>query len=694
MSAESAQTTNDASPAEKHKPRRLEWSVEIGTPDADTFYLVVHGLDSSPHTIEGVCRAIGEQPGSAHILVPKMPFEWWRTGDPKELGHEILDYLQEEQNLSRYRAIRLVGHSAGGVIVQAVYLIAKSERTDHPLARLQGEQLRLILIAPINRGWEITHHLPLAEKIAWSMGSLVMPLLYAWFRLLDTVRGRTPAPLWIGELRRGSPFLIWMRLTWLKLKQNDHWSEQAIEVFQLLGSVDEIVSWRDMVDTEVGDDFLYFEVPYSDHIGIVDYDDPVHGTQRRAVLDAALAPREIAAVSPFSVIPWDTDPAPPEPDVARVVFVIHGIRDEGHWTQKIASRARRSYEAARVESRRQIAVVTSSYGFFSLLQFLLLGARRAKVQWLLDLYTEAKRRYPKAELSYIGHSNGTFLLAHALHRHPEVRFQRVAFAGSVVSSRYDWQTLRQRGQVDQVLNFVADKDFVVGLLPRISDILPGKLPFGPDIGGAGVQPFAETDGVTNRKFRVGGHGAAIVEDNWETLARFAVEASTDPKQIEEQAPYYAQAPHWSLRGWWAPPIALSTCALLLLVFAFLEPTLAWFHPQYFFASFLLPLVIGLPWAARIRGKASGVPFGDREALKRRAERIIGITFGTIAVALLAGSVLNWIGNPLLQWLGIGLPSTGILCRLGITCQEATAEWLRTVAVGTYLLLAYFVLTRV
>ena len=198
--------------------------------------------------------------------------------------------------------------------------------------------MRLILIAPIDRGWEVTHHLRLAEKITWSLGNLVMRLLAAGSWVLDCLRGRTPAPLWLGELRRGAPFMIWMRLTWLKLKQRKDWPKQAIEVFQLLGSVDEIVSWRDMVDTTVGDDFLYFEVPYSDHIGIIDYDDPVHGAQRRAVLKTALATRAVAAASTYSVVPWDTDPVPPEPEVERVVFVLHGIRDEGHWTQKIASR--------------------------------------------------------------------------------------------------------------------------------------------------------------------------------------------------------------------------------------------------------------------------------------------------------------------------------------------------------------------
>ena len=673
MNTTSCGTTAHRNATTTSRPRRLDWSVNFGTPNSSSLYVVIHGLDSSPRTMEGVCRTILDQGDSAYILVPKMPFEWWRTGDPKDFCHEILDYLVEKVNLSSYGAVRLVGHSAGAAIVQAVYLIAKSERCDHPLASLAGRQLRLILIAPINRGWEVTHHLPLAEKITWMLGSIGLWLFSGASKIMDRLNGQTPAPLWIGELRRGSSFLIWMRLIWLEIKQRADWPQQAIQVVQLLGSVDEIVSWRDMVDPSVGNDFLYFEVPHSDHISIVDYDDPIRGTRRREILKTALSEFNIAANSPECIIPWDTNPADPNTRVARVVFVIHGIRDEGHWTQKIASRARRAFKEANLDSPDQIAVVTSSYGFFSMLQFFRPSARLTKIQWLLDIYTEARRLYPKAEFSFIGHSNGTFLLAHALQLHPKVRFQRVAFAGSVVSSYFNWERLRSRGQVDQVLNFVASKDLVVGLLPRISDVLPGKLPFGSDIGGAGVLPFSETPGVTNRKFRVGGHGTAIVEDNWETLAHFAVETSADPRRIEEAPPDYLTQPHWSLNGWRGRLATVGAWILLLLLFLFLLPKLAWDHPQYLIAALFLPMVIGLLMAAIVRGKAYGVDFNKRKVLKRCAGRIIYVALTTTLIALIGGALANWIG---------------------MTGQETAAQMFRTFAVASYFLVTFFVLTRV
>ncbi|MFQ5527983.1 MAG: alpha/beta hydrolase, partial [Thermoanaerobaculia bacterium] len=233
-----------------------------------------------------------------------------------------------------------------------------------------------------------------------------------------------------------------------------------------MGSVDELVSWRDIVDAATGQEFVYFEVPFSDHVSVIDYGDPVHGAERKRILQKALGDFDVARGSAEAILPWDTDPILPDEDVRRVVFVIHGIRDEGHWTQKIASRSRRLYAEQHREDKKQederqgdqsgdkrkeIAVVTSSYGYFSMLQFLLYPQRWSKVRWLVEQYVETRRRYPKAKLSYIGHSNGTYLAAHALERFPAVKFERLAFAGSVVSSRFDWPK-RLPGQVSHVLN--------------------------------------------------------------------------------------------------------------------------------------------------------------------------------------------------------------------------------------------------
>ena len=192
-----------------------------------------------------------------------------------------------------------------------------------------------------------------------------------------------------------------------------------------------------------------------------------------------------------------------------MVFVIHGIRDEGHWTQKIAARARRIFELE--NPTKKIAVETSSYGYFSMLEFLSRSARRQKIHWLMDEYVEAKRRFPKAKFSYISHSNVTHPLAQALLDYPGVTFDRIAFAGSVVTSRFDWEPLLESKQVGHVLNFTASHDWVVARFPRLAEIIPRlRHIVGQNLGGAGVRSF-RSDTVKNNSHVIGGHSAAIAE---------------------------------------------------------------------------------------------------------------------------------------------------------------------------------------
>ena len=56
----------------------------------------------------------------------------------------------------------------------------------------------------------------------------------------------------------------------------------------------------------------------------------------------------------------------------------------------------------------------------------------------MDKYAEAKALFPNAEFSYVGHSNGTYLLARALTDYTCCSFKYVVFAGSVVRTDYNW----------------------------------------------------------------------------------------------------------------------------------------------------------------------------------------------------------------------------------------------------------------
>jgi hypothetical protein len=58
--------------------------------------------------------------------------------------------------------------------------------------------------------------------------------------------------------------------------------------------------------------------------------------------------------------------------------------------------------------------------------------RRRKAEWLMGPLHRGPRRLSKAQISYVGHSTGHYLLVDALRRYPAAKFKHVVFAGSVV----------------------------------------------------------------------------------------------------------------------------------------------------------------------------------------------------------------------------------------------------------------------
>jgi pimeloyl-ACP methyl ester carboxylesterase len=240
-------------------------------------------------------------------------------------------------------------------------------------------------------------------------------------------------------------------------------------------------------------------------------------------------------------------------EVTDVIFVIHGIRDLGYWTHKIARRVLALGKTA----NRVFESETSSYGYFPMLSFLLPGRRRAKVEWLMDQYAEAKALYPNAKFSYVGHSNGTYLVAKALHDYPCCRFHRLVFAGSVVNTGYDWLPLLQSGRVEAVMNYVATSDWVVAILPKAVQML-GL----PDLGSAGHDGFSSANGgkLYNIRYVRGSHSAALAEENWDAIAQFVVNGDPPP-----QPPFRAQHPMIVAVGRVAPVIWLAVIGLLILI---------------------------------------------------------------------------------------------------------------------------------
>jgi len=495
-----------------------------------------------------------------------------------------------EQN--EFSDIVLMGHSMGAVMARRILLEASgldkhwhgSENVGEPGSdnalcvepefaqtkryKWVNRVSRLVLLAGMSRGWSIDNAKGGLQQFYWTLGSFIG----------HAMPGAKPT---IFDIRKGCPFIVQTRLRWLDYVRS---SGKKPQVVQLLGTVDQMVSPNDSVDyadISHSDQFILAEVPHTGHADVVKLRPGrgVYQTQeicqlRRDIIHAAMTGDQ-KLLSEYAIPRDYLDdelPLAPDPEVEDVLFVIHGIRDKGYWTKKIAARVK----AVASGLGKRFVSRTPSYGYFPILPFLLPWHRRKKVEWLMDQYVESRTSYPDADFHYMGHSNGTYLCARALLDYPAVSFRRIMFAGSVVRPDYPWKQLVNGGRVDKIYNAVATKDVVVALFPHGLRWFKGFF----DLGGAGHQGFHEkgldyalfqldypSGSDSARKYVIGGHSSAKQESQWDEIADFIVKAKNPPAQNDDFA---SRQPWWSrLLGWAAPGIVLMIGAFLLMLFVFL-----------------------------------------------------------------------------------------------------------------------------
>ena len=504
---------------------------------SDELVVILHAYDHGPYNIRHVRDRVTAIRPRADVYVPRMPTGVFSFADPNSIVAELLkdiDHIVSQKGKPGYSQITLIGHSLGALLARKLYIAAHGENADAPFEtalansspRAWVQQVdRIILLAAMNRGWSISHHLSIYRAISWSLGVWILTLL-------SLVRRGTPL---ISTIRRGASFITQLRVQWLSMLRRASQNQQALATtIQLLGTIDDMVSPDDNIDLATGGQFIYLDVPVSGHANVIDMDDSPFGLQRLAVFQRALS-EPAAILKAGNLQPVDLL-FTPDDRVKNVIFVIHGIRDEGFWTHKIARKVMTLWKAAGPPNIPTFASVTSSYGYYAMLPFLLLGRRLEKVRWLMDQYTEAMARYPQADFDFVGHSNGTYLLARALQDNPSCHFRRIVFAGSVVRTDFDWARLQTsrllsdgtmtKPQVGAVLNYVATADWVVAFFPKAFELLHLQ-----DLGSAGHDGFSQLSGQvvgSQAQYIRGPHGAALNEANWDDIAQFVVQGIAPP----------------------------------------------------------------------------------------------------------------------------------------------------------------------
>lgn len=456
--------------------------------------VLIHAYGNNSTSLRFLREAVEKTWPKAIIHCPDLPLGVFSLHRPELVAQGLVEDIdklwQEEQTRigNGFSKIVLVGHSIGALVARKIYVLAHGEK-DVPFERgltvnprdWASKIDRIILFAAINRGWHLSHHL----------NPFRYPVLLAGITLAKLVRLLTGHEVVIMQVHRGSPFITNLRLQWLALRR---WKKrqglQPIEALtvQLLGTVDDVVPPDDNLDLVTGKNFVYRTMPFSGHADVVKLDNTSRGKDRKDLFVQALTGSE-RKLKHNSEEPESVESEVENDEVKDVVFVIHGIRDEAYWTRKIA----RIIERTARKSGRVLESQTSTYGYFPMLPFLLPWTRQKNVAWLMDRYTEAKAAYPDAEISYVGHSNGTYLLAKALSDYPACSFKHVV--GTLKTPGYrKWRIRwiccpgrRQSGAVHQRRsrrcpdenNWESIADFVLtgrlGIAKRSKRSLPTKL---------------------------------------------------------------------------------------------------------------------------------------------------------------------------------------------------------------------------
>jgi pimeloyl-ACP methyl ester carboxylesterase len=131
-----------------------------------------------------------------------------------------------------------------------------------------------------------------------------------------------------------------------------------------------------------------------------------------------------------------------------LVISLHGIRTRAEWQKELSA----SITAA------GFVYHPLDYGFFRAIQLVIPSMREAKTKWFLDEWTAATKSVRNPP-SIIAHSMGTYLVARALEKYDELRFDRVILCGSIVNVDYPWSAIVSADRATRILNDYGGRDF-------------------------------------------------------------------------------------------------------------------------------------------------------------------------------------------------------------------------------------------
>ncbi|GAA2979150.1 pimeloyl-ACP methyl ester carboxylesterase [Microbacterium terrae] len=391
-------------------------------------------------------------------------------------------------------SVILVGHSIGGIIARAAFLEAAGFGSEAPDDEPNGwatKTVRIVLLGSPNSGYHVENF---PRSWRWAV-----PIVSGFAAF--TIESVASGAYWLADLR-----LRWLHgIRVLGTTEAPKGSGPRPLIVQAYGDDDELVTRDDIDDSEYMPGTVRTRISSTDHGGLVDLTDASTKDQRWSELRHVIFGTFHGA---------DTFTPPVE---TPVHFLLHGIRASAYdgWIGGVAAALRsQSTDAGSPPPK----VVSLNYRFFSAIEFALPFTRRRNVHQFLDTYMAAVLTHSPDQFTFMGHSNGTYMMATVMKHVRAVRFRRILLAGTVLPPGFDWAKLRGRRQIGaydangvwadgEVHNDCARFDVPVGILATAIAGLGFR-----DIGAAGLRGFEGShalDVTSHPTVFPQGHGGAL-----------------------------------------------------------------------------------------------------------------------------------------------------------------------------------------
>lgn len=413
-------------------------------------------------------------------------------GKVRTIAQSISACVNQVVSNGEYESITLIGHSIGGMLARRAYLEAAGQFADYEKASTQWADKidKILLFASVNRG--------IPNDVHW------------WAPFANWLLRSLPHPrLVLEDMAYGSDFIIDTRIAWVRYFATlGHKGSLVPRVVQFWGDQDSVVNEDDNADLEAFSGKVIERVADAKHGDLIRLEKEYTNSPE---IRWGLFEKELFSSSTKKDIIVSSVNSKKQ----KILIILHGIRDSSNseWANDLKRRATKYYGEEAIEA--------PDYGFFTAAHFAFSPLREKNIPKFRDLYGQLVAENPLAEFDFIGHSNGTYILAKSLLTTPSMVFRNVSLIAPVVSDEFDWGLIFSKGQIKSIRYDVATEDWPVGILCAALDALGSS-----EVGPSGVTLFkGNSDAMARSRLKKvgwydGGHSIALHPTNRDHLLKF------------------------------------------------------------------------------------------------------------------------------------------------------------------------------